>query len=362
MKKLLISALALLLLVGCNTTPTSEEPTTEPAEETTEETTTETTAEATGVQVGIGSVTSLKVTDAGEKDGSIQANTTIAALVVKDGVIADLDIDVAQNAAKFDATGKLTSDPAAETPSKKEKGDAYGMKAASGIGKEWFEQIAAFEEYAVGKTVEEVLAIPTYVKDDSHQAVPEAEDLKTSVTVDIAGYKAAIEAASKNLTAVEGVAKVGVANSTKVDRLADAGEKEGSARFNTVYALVAVDADGKIVYIDIDNAQNAGSFDTTGVVTTDATAATPTKTEKADAYGMKAASGIGKEWYEQMAAFEEYATGKTVEEVLATPTYAKDEGHPAVPESEDLKTAVTIDIGDYLATIEKANANLVEVK
>lgn len=303
-ENLLISALALLLLVGCNTKPTSEEPTTEPAEETTEET----TAEATGVQVGIGSVTSLKVIDAGEKDGSIQANTTIAALVVKDGVIA------------------------------------------------------AFEEYAVGKTVEEVLVIPTYVKDDSHQAVPEAEDLKTSVTVDIAGYKAAIKAASKNLTAVEGVAKVGVANSTKVDRLADAGEKEGSARFNTVYALVAVDADGKIVYIDIDNAQNAGSFDTTGVVTTDATAATPTKTEKGDAYGMKAASGIGKEWYEQMAAFEEYATGKTVEEVLATPTYAKDEGHPAVPESEDLKTAVTIDIGDYLATIEKANANLVEVK
>ncbi|WZU01696.1 hypothetical protein MGH68_00690 [Erysipelothrix sp. D19-032] len=36
-----------------------------------------------------------------------------------------------------------------------------------------------------------------------------------------------------------------------------------------------------------------------------------TKGQKKDEYGMKIASSIGKEWYEQVAAFNEYVIGKT---------------------------------------------------
>jgi hypothetical protein len=39
---------------------------------------------------------------------------------------------------------------------KRGKGDAYGMKAASSIKKEWYEQADAFDSYAVGKTAAEL--------------------------------------------------------------------------------------------------------------------------------------------------------------------------------------------------------------
>ena len=83
----------------------------------------------------------------------------------------------------------------------------------------------------------------------------------------------------------------------------------------------------------------------------------PTKVEQGDNYGMKAASPIGKEAYEQFAALEAYMVGKTVEEVLAMPTYEKDAGHPAVPDVEELKTSCTISIEDPLAALEKAYQN-----
>ena len=161
---------------------------------------------------------------------------------------------------------------------------------------------------------------------------------------------------------VENVASVGVASNTIIDNVSDAGEKNGTIRFNTAYALVALDADGKVVYVDIDNAQNTASFDATGKNTTDVNADNLTKTEKGDNYGMIVASTINKEWYEQMASFEEYIVGKTIEEVLATPTYVKDDEHQAVPDSEDLKTSVTIDIADYVFVVEKASKNTIEIQ
>ena len=39
---------------------------------------------------------------------------------------------------------------------KRDLHDDYAMKPASPIGKEWFEQAAAFEDYLVGKTVSEI--------------------------------------------------------------------------------------------------------------------------------------------------------------------------------------------------------------
>ena len=66
---------------------------------------------------------------------------------------------------------------------------------------------------------------------------------------------------------------------------------------------------------------------------------------------MKKASGIGKEWFEQAAAFAEYATGKTVEEVNSIET--DETGHNT---QADLVSSVTIGIDDFKAVIEKALA------
>ena len=56
----------------------------------------------------------------------------------------------------FDTAGIITSDLTAEVLSKNELGDAYGMKKASSIGKEWCEQAAGFAAWCTGKTVADV--------------------------------------------------------------------------------------------------------------------------------------------------------------------------------------------------------------
>ena len=66
------------------------------------------------------------------------------------------------------------------------------------------------------------------------------------------------------------------------------------------------------------------------------------------------ASAIGKEWFEQIAAFEAYCIGKTVAEIQAMPTKAANESHPTVPDVADLATTVTIDVGGYIEALVKA--------
>ena len=86
---------------------------------------------------------------------------------------------------------------------KKALGEDYGMRGASPIGKEWFEQIAALEQWMIGKTIEEVMAMPVYAKDDNHKSVPDSEDLKTSVTIDVGASLEAVKGAVDAATVVE---------------------------------------------------------------------------------------------------------------------------------------------------------------
>ncbi len=149
--------------------------------------------------LGLGIHTYINGTDAGEKDGRGQVNSVVCTVILDDNkVIKAIQFDTAQTNVNFDKEGKVTTDLTAEVLSKVEKGDAYNMRPASAIGKEWYEQMAAFEEFCVGKTVEEVLAMPTYERDAGHPAVPEDADLKTSVTIDVSGYLKALEKAANN--------------------------------------------------------------------------------------------------------------------------------------------------------------------
>ena len=79
---------------------------------------------------------------------------------------------------------------------KKALGADYGMVKASPIGKEWFEQIAALEQWMIGKTLEEVLAMPVYAKDDSHPTCPDVEELKSSCTMNVGSYLEAVKGAA----------------------------------------------------------------------------------------------------------------------------------------------------------------------
>lgn len=281
-----------------------------------------TKASAKYTKVGFGMVTSASA----QEDGSYQINTTMATVGLdKDGKIAYVDLDVAQQ----------KTNNAEEVRTKMEKKEDYGMKKASAIGKELYEQVEFLEEKLVGMTLDDVKAIETYAKDDHHTAVPaEGTDLASGCTISIDSYIAAIEKAFDNMTEVE-AETIGAGESISVS--ADKGQ------VNTTVASVALDKDGKIVWSYLDVAQTSNDTDVRS------------KKEKQDDYGMKKASGIGKELYEQLAFFEEKLVGMDAEAVKNIDVYDKDENHPSVPaEGSDLAAGCTISIAAYQAALAEA--------
>lgn len=151
---------------------------------------------------GLGVVTSIGSSKpaTADKDGAAQVDTTICFVVLgEDGKIKAVTFDVAQTKVAINAKGEITADLTAEQKTKVEKGADYGMQKASKLEKgEWFQQAAAFAEYCVGKTPEEVLGMKTMKKDDNHLAVPDVEDVKTTVTIDVGGFLKALDKAVKN--------------------------------------------------------------------------------------------------------------------------------------------------------------------
>ena len=348
MKKLLAILFSMSLVVGGLTAcgqsakgPETSQPTTE---------TTETAA--TAAKTGLAVITSLgKSTPAGEKDGLAQTDSTIVAVLVgQDGKILDCKIDAAQTKINFSAEGKLVTDLASAIKSKQELGAEYGMAKASGIGKEWNEQADAFAAYVIGKTIDEVKGIAV-----NEEGYPTGDDLTSSVTVNIGGFMAGVEKAVLNAQdmGANSTDALGLAVSTEISDSKDAtAEKEGLAQAYSTYAVITKDASGKITGSYVDMTQSKVNFDTKGAITSDLTAATQTKQELGDAYGMKKASSIGKEWFEQSNAFSEYVKGKTIEEVRGI---AIDETGLAA--DADLVSSVTLKVAPFIEIVEKAEAN-----
>ena len=134
------------------------------------------------------------------------------------------------------------------------------------------------------------------------------------------------------------------------------GETNGSGKFTTTAVAVLLDADNKIVAIDLDCADIGAAWTSEGKVV--ATENFATKYELGADYNMAAygtkhdgSEGAVKEWFEQADAFMATATGKTLDEVKAMmgeDTYA----------IGDLATAgCTISVGEFVAALEKAVAN-----
>ncbi|MCI9253019.1 MAG: hypothetical protein HFI22_14600 [Lachnospiraceae bacterium] len=146
-------------------------------------------------KMGVGIVSRLKrAQNAEDTDGSAEINTVVAAVTVdREDRIINCIIDKVENKLSISNTGSIGSVANTEYPTTKELGDSYGMKGASPIGKEWNEQIASFEQYVIGKTVEEVNGIET---DD--QGYAQENDLTSSVTISISDFQAAITKAVEN--------------------------------------------------------------------------------------------------------------------------------------------------------------------
>ncbi|MEG0566560.1 MAG: hypothetical protein RR590_10125 [Hungatella sp.] len=358
---LMAAAMVVGSLAGCSSKPAETKAATEAATTAAAETkaaetkaaTTETTAAgaaAGGLKTGMAVITSLKSSkDAGDKDGKAQADSTVVALVLDaDGKIVSCSIDDAQSKMGFTKEGKVVMTDAFKT--KRESKEEYGMKAASGIGKEWYEQADAMEQYVIGKTAEEVAGIAM-----DADTKPTDADLTAGVTIKMGDYIAAITEAANNAKEIgtQPGDKLGLGIVTNMEKSKDAAsDKDGQCQAYSTYTAVTMGADGKITAALIDSTQGTVKFDTTGKITTDLTVGVKTKKQLGADYGMKAASGIGKEWDEQAAAMETYLVGKTIEEVSGI---AIDED--TKPKDADLAASVTISIGDFQATVAKAAAN-----
>ncbi len=362
MKKIIALLLSLTLvmsmLVACGKKEATDKkadptaaPTSAPAAEDKKDNTANDTAAPAAAKTGLAVVTSLTSSKNAteDADGTAQIDSTVAAVLVgQDGKILKCSIDVAQTKVKFSKDGKLLTDLATAFQSKQELKEAYGMKKASGIGKEWNEQADAFEAYVIGKTIDQVKGIALGEDGKATEA-----DLTSSVTVHINEFIEAVEkavAGAQDLGAKEGD-KLGLAIVTNIAKSKDAtAEAAGLAQAYSYYTATTVAADGKISSCIIDASQGNVNFDATGVITTDLTVAPQTKQELKEAYNMKKASGIGKEWYEQANAFAAYVTGKTVAEVDGI---AMTDGVPSVA---DLTSSVTVHATDFVTAIDKAVA------
>ncbi|MFU0826000.1 MAG: Lipoprotein [Lachnoclostridium sp.] len=371
MKKISALLLSLILVVvlatGCGKSSetnsdanSTAEPTTEAttdntatAEESTEDAaTTEGTAAGNAVKTGLAVINNISSSTSAtaDADGVNETDSTVVAVLVgQDGKIVDCKIDVAQSKINFSNEGKITTPADTVFKSKQELGDDYGMKTKSGIGKEWYEQANAFADYVIGKTVDEVKGIAV-----SEEGTAADADLASSVTIHIGDFISAVEKAVNNaqdLGATD-ADKLGLGINTTMDSSDASADQDGLAQVSSYYVVTTTDASGKITSCIIDASQCGVNFDTTGQITSDITTAPQTKNELKENYGMKAKSGIGKEWYEQADAFAKYVVGKTVDEVKGIAV--SEEGTPA---DADLASSVTIHIGDFISTIEKAVAN-----
>ena len=148
--------------------------------------------------------------------------------------------------------------------------------------------------------------------------------------------------------ATAAAAKTGYAVTASLGH-ASHGTEEDVIEINTVAAAVLVDADGKVITCQIDEAQTQPNLkENDGFVADDALR---TKKQKLEDYGMKSASPIQKEWYEQVDAFEKWTVGKTADEIKACVDetgYATD---------ADLKAGCTIWAGNFVKVVSEAITN-----
>lgn len=325
MKKILAVGLASILAVSfaaCSKT-------------TNDDNTTDGGSKADTVKTGLAVISEIKADEYNPSDTALEIDSVAAAVTVDaDGKIVDVKIDEAQT--KPDLT--KDNGNVADLRTKLAKKEDYGMKSVSPIQKEWYEQVAAFETWAKGKTADEVKA------GVDAEGNPTDADLKAGCTIKANGFTEVVAKAMASATDMG-------AKATDTLRLSVTTEKyyesnETNLQYDSNYAAVTFDAEGKITSCLIDASQAKCSI-ADGKFTVEK-GAYQTKKELKENYNMKAISPIQKEWYEQAAAFETWAKGKTAAEIKAAV------GEDGKPTDADLKAGCTIVVSSIVETVAAA--------
>lgn len=151
-------------------------------------------------RMGLGLTVDSTVSPAEDEDngnGSAKAAVTTCALLLdNEGKIISVSFDCIEASANYKTGGDVTWEN--NIKSKRELGSNYGIKKYSSIGKEWYEQVDALEDYCIGKTVSDVSSMQ--MKEvDGRQGVPAAAELSSSCTISCTQFIAALKKAEKNV-------------------------------------------------------------------------------------------------------------------------------------------------------------------
>lgn len=266
----------------------------------------------------------------GSKDGQMVINSyVVGVLTDQNGLITDCSLDMLVTTVDVGADGKLVQDKSSTT---------YTSVRAQG-DTEWGTMADSLEAYVVGKNAEEAAAL---------------EGGKIGAQYPALIAKAALEA--QNRGAMEGD-KVGVSAFGNLDNSMNATEKrEGSAVAYNSYAVISLDASGKITSAYMDGSDDGVKFDATGKLTAGAKLMEETfetKIEKGEAYGLLAVSGIGREYNQQALEYAAYATGKTVADLtgIAVTEHGSPDG------VADLAASVSISVKEFNQAVSQASVN-----
>jgi hypothetical protein len=302
------------------------------------------------LRLGLGIATSLdgSTSASGEDNGQVQSNSVIAAITLdSNGVITRASFDAAQTRVAFDSNGQLVTDVSVPPRTKTELGDEYGMRRASGIGKEYNEQLVALENWAVGRTPAQFVSMAL------SDGRPADADLTASVTFTVGNYLTAMERAVSNLRSGAAPARfrtgLGVSTDTGASASATAAQA-GKVQISSSYVVLTMDENDRIVAAWIDSTQPSIPLDASGNLGT-IPEDPPTRFTMGNAHGMRGASGIGREWFEQMGDLANWMIGKTPTEVLGM---GLNNGHAT---DADLTASVTVSMTSILTAVAKAAEN-----
>ena len=289
------------------------------------------------------------------KAGNAQVDACCAVVVLDaDGKIVACRIDVAQN--KMDVTDGQV-DTAKTFLTKVELGDDYNMVAYSDATHEWYEQAAAFEQYCVGKTADEIANMETVVNESGHTVTTD-ETLYASCSISIDQFQDAVVKACNDDQAAtftsDGTFTLGLAiNSTAAESTAATAEEEGVVKMYSEFGAVVLDKDGKILAALTDATQPQIKIDAAGEIGEKTFKGT--KRELKEGYNMVAYSDATLEWYQQAKNFTDYCVGKTAAELRATET--KEDGGHIVFADEELHASCSISVQGMIDVVAKAADN-----
>ena len=255
------------------------------------------TANGEGRRLGVGSVNTLAV-DSKEKT---YVKATVAAVTLdKDGKITECELDEAEFPVEL-KNGVLQE--TIDLFTKGEQGDNYSMTDRDHGGgatsaESWEDQVEAFCDYVEGMTGAQVSGIA---------ATDGKSEMIQGCDLIITDFIQAVHRATENAKAM----KFSVADDLKlavtVSKSADYTQQK--PQYDIEMAAVTLGEDDRITACMTDSAQAKLTIENN--MFSHAAGVMQTKREAGDAYGMKQASPIKKEWYQQADAFDAYAVGKT---------------------------------------------------